>query len=77
MSNALEIIYAARNRVAHHEPVYGIRLENTIDAIAFIRSAIGAKKDDDDTNFQKFSNVHHLRLQMDYASFVEAWHTLT
>lgn len=77
VSTALETIYAARNRVAHHEPVYGPRLEKTIDAIRFIRNAIGAKRDDEETNFKKFSNVHHLRLQMDYASFVEAWNTLT
>ena len=77
VSLALETIYAARNRVAHHEPVYGQRLEKTIDAIRFIRSSIGAKKNDEETNFKKFSNVHHLRLQMDYASFIEAWNTLT
>jgi hypothetical protein len=77
VSDALETIYATRNRVAHHEPVYGLRLEKTIDAIKFIRSAIGARKADEETNFKNFSNVHHLRLQMDYASFVEAWNTLT
>jgi hypothetical protein len=77
VSNALEVIYAARNRVAHHEPVYGERLERVIDAIRFIRCSIGAKKDNEETNFKKFSNVHDLRLQMDYGSFLEAWNTLT
>ncbi len=77
VSTALETIYATRNRVAHHEPVYGARLENTIEAVKFIRGSIGAKRDNEDTNFKKFSNVHYLRLQMDYASFVEAWNTLT
>lgn len=48
-----------------------------MEAIGFIRNSIGAKKDDEETNFKKFSNVHYLRLQMDYASFIEAWDTLT
>ena len=77
VSTALETIYATRNRVAHHEPVYGHRLEQTMDAVRFIRNSIGAKKDDDETMFQKFSNVHYLRVRMDYASFIEAWDTLT
>jgi hypothetical protein len=77
VSTALEAIYATRNRVAHHEPVYGQRLEKTMDAVRFIRNSIGAKKDDEDTNFKKFSHVHYLRVQMDYASFIEAWDTLT
>jgi len=77
VSTALEIIYVTRNRVAHHEPVYGQRLEKTMDAVKFIRNSFGAKKDDEETNFKKFSNVHYLRVQMDYASFIEAWNTLT
>lgn len=77
ISTALETIYATRNRVAHHEPVYGERLDKTMDAIKFIRNSIGAKKCEEETSFKKFSNVHYLRLQMDYASFVEAWNTLT
>ena len=77
VSTALEIIYAARNRVAHHEPIYGQRLEEVTRAIAFIRNSIGARRDYEETNFKAFSKVHHLRLQMDYASFIEAWNTLT
>jgi hypothetical protein len=77
VSTSLETIYATRNRVAHHEPVYGQRLEKTMHAVKFIRNSIGGKKDDEPTNFKKFSNVHYLRVQMDYASFIEAWDTLT
>lgn len=77
ISSALEIIYAARNRVAHHEPVYGEKLDQVISSIKFIRESIGSKNGNDDTSFKRFSNVHYLRLRMDYASFVEAWHTLT
>lgn len=77
VSTALETIYATRNRVAHHEPVYGQRLEKAMEAVGFIRNSIGAKKDDEESSFKKFSNVHYLRMQMDYSSFVEAWDTLT
>lgn len=77
ISSALEVIYSVRNRVAHHEPVYGQRLDETVAAITFIRSAIGAKKGADETSFKQFSNIHYLRLQMDYASYLEAWTTLT
>jgi len=77
VSRHLEAIYAAKNRVAHHEPVYGNRLENTMEAIQFVRDTIGARKQGEDSSFRKFSKVHYLRLQMDYESFIEAWHTLT
>lgn len=77
VSKALEVIYATRNRVAHHEPVYGRRLEDAIRSITFIRESLGAKKNEDDTTFKRFSKVHHLRLQMDYESFKDAWDTLT
>lgn len=77
ISKALEIIYVTRNRVAHHEPVYGRRLDEVIKAIGFIRNSIGSRSNFEDTSFKSFSNVHNLRLQMDYASFIEAWNTLT
>jgi hypothetical protein len=32
----LEHVYQARNRIAHHEPVYGYRLRDTLAAIDFI-----------------------------------------
>lgn len=77
ISRALENIYAARNRVAHHEPIYGVRLEQTMTSLALIRNSIGAQSLDHDTPFKKFSKVLYLRLQMDYEGFKEAWETLT
>ena len=77
ISAALETIYSIRNRVAHHEPVYGQRLEECMKAIFFIRDNMGAKRGDEATSFKTFSNVHYLRLRMDYASFIEAWDNLT
>ena len=74
---SLETIYATRNRVAHHEPVYGQRLVDVMTAIDFIRNSLGAKRLDEDSNFKRFSRVQYLRLRMDYESFSEAWYTLT
>lgn len=77
VSSALEQIYATRNRVAHHEPVYGNRLTSVMQAIEFVRNTLGAKHLEDETAFKKFSRVQFLRLRMDYESFVDAWDTLT
>ena len=77
VSTALETTYAIRNRVAHHEPVFGQRLEDCMTAISFIRNSLGARKGETETTFKAFSNIHYLRLQMDHASFIDAWNTLT
>lgn len=77
ISKSLESIYAARNRVAHHEPVYGLRLEQTMDALTLIRNSIGANSFEQDSSFKRFSKVLYLRLLMDYEGFKEAWDTLT
>ena len=37
----LEAIYRARNRIAHHELLYGQRLVNTLEAIDFIAAKFG------------------------------------
>jgi hypothetical protein len=37
----LERIYQARNRLAHHEPVYGRRLTETLTAIEFVAANLG------------------------------------
>lgn len=36
VARRLELIYKARNRIAHHEPVYGVRLDELIAAIDFL-----------------------------------------
>ena len=77
ISKALEVIYATRNRVAHHEPVYGQKLSEAVAALDFIRNSLGAKSGEDNSNFKKFSTVQHLRVRMDYESYLEAWNTLT
>lgn len=77
ITKALETVYATRNRVAHHEPVYGQRLVDAVDALELLRNSLGSKNVLDDTPFKKFSRIQYLRLRMDYESFLEAWSTLT
>lgn len=77
VAKALEVIYATRNRVAHHEPVYGVRLDEAMEAIKFLRDTLGAKRAENPSEFQKFSRIQYLRLRMDYESFQEVWNTLT
>lgn len=77
ISAALEKVYAIRNRVAHHEPVYGDRLHEVIKALDFLRDNLGATAGETNTKFQEFSRLQHLRLRMDYENFMEAWRTLT
>jgi len=77
VSKALEVVYATRNRVAHHEPVYGERLTDAINALEFLRNSMGANGSQEDTSFKKFSRIQYFRLRMDYESFLEAWRTLT
>ena len=77
IASALEKVYAIRNRVAHHEPVYGDRLHEVIEALDFLRDSLGARANETNTKFQAFSRLQHLRLRMDYENFMEAWRTLT
>lgn len=76
IADALEVVYATRNRVAHHEPVYGQRLDEAMEALRFLREALGARKGDEDTEFKKFSRIQYMRLRMDFESFDEVWRTL-
>jgi len=41
----LERIYQTRNRIAHHEPVYGYRLRDVLGAIDFVLSQLWAHED--------------------------------
>lgn len=41
VASQLEVIYEMRNRLAHHEPVYGSRLEAVLYAISFVSTHLG------------------------------------
>lgn len=49
----LERIHQSRNRVAHHEPVYGDRLVDTLSAVDFLASNLGATGSDGCTALHK------------------------
>ena len=44
VSKNLEIIYEARNRIAHHEIIVGTKFSETIDVIKFIVKNLNPKK---------------------------------
>ncbi|WCM19059.1 hypothetical protein NDK50_16775 [Paraburkholderia bryophila] len=49
----LEQIHQSRNRVAHHEPVYGHRLVDTLNAVDFLASNLGVAGSDGCTALHK------------------------
>lgn len=53
IAEKMEIIHQSRNRIAHHEPLYGKRLEDTLSAIEFICSKFGEKRGDSPTLVEK------------------------
>ena len=77
IAEALENVYKIRNRLAHHEPVHGKRLSGVMKSLDFLRAKLGATATEENTAFMKFSQVHYLRLRMDYEAFMQAWEALT
>ena len=53
IAEKIEIIYQIRNRLAHHEPVYGGRLEDSLSAIDYISRNMGNKLSDYEGAFYK------------------------
>ncbi|WNC90549.1 hypothetical protein RI103_04055 [Paraburkholderia sp. FT54] len=58
-----ERIYQTRNRVAHHEPVYGYRLFDTLNAVDFLASNLGAAGSDGCTALHKMLQSEHAALE--------------
>lgn len=65
----LEVLYQIRNRLAHHEPVYGRRLEQVIDAIDFVTMNLGARFPDPETPVAKLLMPHRQQLDSQIAIF--------
>lgn len=42
VAEQLEVIYQARNRLARHKPIYGVRLRKVVTAIDFVADRFGA-----------------------------------
>ena len=69
----LEAIYVARNRIAHHEPVYGRRLDEAFQAIRFLRAEFGNDAASTESEFRAFTEVLYHRLYIDYVTFGRNW----
>ena len=63
IAEKMEIIHQSRNRIAHHEPLYGKRLEDTLSAIEFISSKFGNKIDGSHTLVEKMLEPYHQTLR--------------
>lgn len=53
VAEQLETIYQTRNRLAHHEPVYGTRLQTSLDAIDFVLNNLGVTRSTDEAPLAK------------------------
>jgi hypothetical protein len=53
ISPHLETIYQTRNRLAHHEPVYGWRMSEVLKAIDFVINNLGAGNDEGERSLAK------------------------
>ena len=73
VSSHLEIIYSARNRVAHHEPIYGARLNEVFNAIIYLREHLGKVKPSVQGPLYRFTEIQFHRLYIDYTSFNRTW----
>lgn len=68
----LEIIYQARNRLAHHEPIHGVRLTKLLTAIEFVVSRFGAADAAGETILGKMLAPHRPSLDQQAAAFQAA-----
>jgi hypothetical protein len=63
IAGQLERIYQTRNRVAHHEPVYGHRLFETLNAVDFLASRLGTAGSDGCIALHKMLRIEHAALE--------------
>lgn len=63
LATQLEAIYQARNRIAHHEPLYGPRLQRALQAIDFVAVNFGEKQPNPDGIIAKMIADQRLALQ--------------
>lgn len=58
VADHLEVLYQARNRIAHHEPIMGARLKKVIEAIEFLALNFGTKQPSEEGILAKMT-VHY------------------
>lgn len=73
ISTVLETLYQARNRLAHHEPIYGKRLDETVDAIDFVKDNLGERTPNPESVVAKFIMPHREDLDAQIAIFRSVW----
>ncbi|GAB4072250.1 Abi family protein [Ancylobacter sonchi] len=73
----LEVLYQIRNRLAHHELVYGRRLEQIRGAIEFVAHNMKSRRPDPESNFAKFVLPHREQLDSQVAVFTATFNRLT
>jgi hypothetical protein len=77
ISKHLEILYQTRNRLAHHEPVYGKRLEDIINSIEFMSANLGSRRPSEDCEVAKFTKPLRVRMKIDVENFRKEFKRLT
>ena len=53
VATQLEVLYQARNRIAHHEPIFGARLAKVTEAVTFVAQRFEADRPDPDAILAK------------------------
>ncbi len=77
VSQHVEVLYRARNRLAHHEPMYGARLEQALVSIKFVRENMDVRIPSADGPLCLFTESQYRQLLGQKAQFDEAWRRLT
>ena len=72
----LETLYQTRNRLAHHEPVYGARLQAIAGTINFFLENLGSRKPSRESSAAKFILPHYERFHGDMAVFQRTFERL-
>jgi hypothetical protein len=62
ISNSLEVIYQARNRIAHHEPIDGARLVSLLEAIEYFARNFMTRFPSSETPLSKLLHPHRVLL---------------
>lgn len=77
IADHLEVFYQVRNRLAHHEPVYGIRLVKIVESIDFISHNLGSRTPNPESPIAKFVLPHRELLDSQIAVFQSTFQRLT
>lgn len=73
----LEVLYETRNRLAHHEPVYGARLESILQAIEFISENLDARRPSANNTLAKLVAPQRQSLDVMVVEFKDTFDRLT